>query len=131
MFGITSFVGVILAAAAKIAIGMLWYSPKVFGSWWQKVSGVNTDKDKMPVALVGSTLMAVVTASVLASLAIKMHIVDIYSGAMLGFGAWLGFALPVHLAAFFWANNSIQLVILNSGCDLASLVVMGIIIALL
>ena len=85
----------------------------------------------MPVALVGMTLMAVITASILTCFAVRMHVNTLYSGAMLGAMTWLGFSFPVYLSDYLWAKTSVQLVILNSSCDLVALVTMGVIIAFL
>jgi glycerol uptake facilitator-like aquaporin len=60
------YLAILGAAAAKMAIGALWYSPALFLKRWLKLSGVTEEqmKDRMAKALavefVGSLLMAFV-----------------------------------------------------------------------
>lgn len=131
MFEVVNFISVIVAAVAKIAIGMFWYSSKVFGDKWLQLSKVTPDKDKMPVAFVGMTINAVITAFILASFAAGMHVNDIAAGLVLGLKCWIGFAMPVSFSAYFWESKPLELVMLNSGYDLVALASMGAVIGLL
>lgn len=131
MFGVISFLSVIIAAIAKIAIGMFWYSPRAFGQKWQQLSKIVPNKDKMPIAFVGMTLNAVITAAVLANLIARTHSSDIASGFIIGLMCWVGFSMPISVCGFLWEDKPLELVFIQTGHELVSLVVMGVIIGLL
>ena len=40
------FLALLTAAASTLAIGFIWYNPKVFGTTWMKESGMTEDKMK-------------------------------------------------------------------------------------
>jgi len=40
-----NFLAILAAASSTLAVGVIWYNPKVFGSIWMRESG--TEKDKM------------------------------------------------------------------------------------
>lgn len=60
-------VGVLIAAIVSIVIGMLWYSPKVFGKKWLEIRGKKMeDLKSSPTDMVYATLGALAMSLVLA-----------------------------------------------------------------
>lgn len=63
-----NWVGVLLATVASMVVGMVWYAKPVFGTMWQKLTGV-TDKqakEGSAVAIVQALVSAILTAYILA-----------------------------------------------------------------
>lgn len=65
-----SWLGVVLATVASMAVGFVWYSRGVFGPTWMKLAGLDQAKMKkgmfgpMLAALLGSLLTAYILAHV-------------------------------------------------------------------
>jgi hypothetical protein len=125
------FFAILGAAAAKMVIGALWYSPALFLNTWLKVSGVTEEQMKegmakaLAVEFVGSLLMAFVL----------VHAVR-YAGATtapqgvaVGFFNWLGFVAVVTIGTVTYDRKPFKLFLLINGYLLTSLLVMGAILA--
>ena len=75
MFASVSIWGILLAAVSAMALGVIWYSPFVFGKTWSKGMGVsdkemNENRAKvMPILVVGS----LITAYALSLLTVYLH----------------------------------------------------------
>lgn len=130
------FAAVVLAAIASFVIGMLWYSPMLFGKMWMKEMGMTGKSmkskksgmtEKFAIAFLGSLVMAYVLA----------HFVSyatggyptLMDGVATAFWAWLGFVATVSAGMVLWGGKSLKLYALTAGNDLASMLAMGIIIA--
>jgi len=59
-----SYVAILLGAFLIMALGFVWYHPKVFGQSWMKGAGLTEAdmKDANPIVMVGAFLMALVIA---------------------------------------------------------------------
>jgi hypothetical protein len=120
-------IGVILAAVVNMAVGMLWYSPTLFGSAWQKLSNVTTfDPKKMQVAMVGGTLSAVVMAAIMACFMYRLKIDSLLSAFDFGWMAWLAFVAPVILQAVLYENMPLKKFAINAGYNLVAIVAMSL-----
>lgn len=65
MFENLNWIAILLAAASTLAVGFVWYHPKVFGTIWQQSINLSDDDLKsgnMPMIFGVSFLMAVVAA---------------------------------------------------------------------
>lgn len=117
-----------------IAIGMFWYSPKLFGNAWIRLNGFSKAQvkkmksegmgKKMAIGFLASLLMMYVLAHVVD----YMTAGDSIGGAAAGSWMWLGFVGPVMLGIVLWEGKSWKLWMINSGYWLVSLVVGGAII---
>lgn len=125
------FFAIFTAAAAKMLIGALWYSPALFLNTWLRVSGITEEQMKagmgraLAVEFVGSLIMAFVLA----------HAVR-YAGATtapqgiaVGFFNWLGFVAVVTIGSVTYQRRPFKLFLLINGYLLFSLLVMGAILA--
>lgn len=100
---------ILLAAAASVVIGGVWYSPFLFGTMWSRLSGVDTKSDTrkraMPKLLVIMFFSAVVTAYVLSYVATQFNValkISYFRAAITAAGMlWLGFT-----AIRMYVNNS-------------------------
>ena len=126
-----NFFAILSAAAAKVLIGTLWYSPGLFLKSWLELAGVTEDEMKarfgkaVAVDVIGSFLMAFVL----------VHAVR-YAGATtasqgiaVGFFNWLGFVAVVTIGIVTYERRPFKLFLINNGYLLISLLVMGAILA--
>ena len=128
--------GWILAGLSAIVVGIIWYSPFLFGPAWSKAAGmseVEMSKDRakvMPILLIISFL----TAYVLSLFTVYLHsyLGDSWMTAALdtAFLAWIGLAGTALVAHGVWDKGRNALYI-NLGNRLVTLVVMGLIIGAL
>lgn len=120
----------IAAVVVKIVIGGLWYSPLLFLKEWQRLSGVTDEAMKggmargMATWIVGALLMTFVLAHAVYYAGAS----SVATGAAVGFFNWLGFVLVVQLDDWAAAKRPFRLLAINSGSNLASLVLMGAIL---
>lgn len=126
---------VLLSAIVAMIVGATWYSPLLFGNEWNKFSGFtleNLEKTnpKSTVKLYVFHFIATLLMSyILAQLVGFMHAVSFSDGAKIGFWLWLGIVVPVLLSSVLWERKSIIVYLIDIGYNLASLVLMGGILA--
>ena len=135
-----NYLAVLIAAIAAMVVGFLWYSPMLFGKQWMKLKGYTAESMKKEQKEMGkwyavSFVLALVTAYVLSHvMTLSMNFFN-YSELMTGittaFWMWLGFVLPVQATGQIFGGKKWNLLVLDTGYQLASLLVMGVVIALL
>ena len=136
-----NYLAIVVAAAASMVLGFLWYGPMLFGKQWMKLKGYSAESMKREQKEMGkwyaiSAVLALVTAYVLSHvMTLAMNFFD-YSELMTGittaFWMWLGFVMPVQATATIFSDKkNWSLFGIDTGYQLVSLLVMGVIIALL
>lgn len=125
-----SWVAVIVAAAALIVIGFIWYLPQVFGTRWTAVSGRPLPQigQVPPMTYVAAVVTALVTAYVLALIEQGLGVKGLTDGAVVGFLAWLGFVATTSYGTVLWEGRQPAYWAINAGNVLVAFVVMGAII---
>lgn len=128
---------VIVAAAASIVLGFLWYGP-MFGKQWMALTGITKEKaeaDKQKgmgksfaLMAIGSLLTAYVLANTILFGSEYLMIYGVSGGLQGSFWSWLGFVAPVTLSVVLWEGKSWKLWFLNNGYYLLSFLVMGAIL---
>jgi hypothetical protein len=125
-----SYFAVIVAAIVKFAIGAAWYSPALFARQWQSLTGQTEAQVRaglMP-ALIAEAIGDLIMAYVLARFVAHYGFGGIGGGLLIGFMAWLGFVATVMANQIFYERKPQQLVVINGGYMLVSLLVMGAIL---
>lgn len=123
---------IVLAAASQFAIGMVWYSPLLFGNLWMKLAKMEPDPKKpmsetqkrMMQALATNFIMSLITAYVLAHFIILFGITTVQSGMILAFWVWVGFYATTALGDHMYSKNSPKLLLINSGYRAISIATM-------
>lgn len=124
-----SWLAVIVAAVVKFLIGWGWYSPALFGKQWQelnKMTAADVQAGMVPALIaeaVGDLIMAYILARFVGHYGFGFGI-----GILVGFMAWLGFVATVLANQIFYERKPQQLIVINGGYLLISLVVMGAIV---
>lgn len=125
---------VVAATLSSMVVGMIWYTPKVFGSYWMKKSGV-TPSGKASDAfgpILTTVLVSFVTAWVLAGATYIAW--DFYGGGFLGAAIvttvvlWAGFTAARFITHDAFDKRPSGLTMLNIGHELTTLIVMAVII---
>lgn len=133
-----SWLPLIVVAVINIIIGSLWYSPKLFGNYWMRVTGISmpvgeelekAKKGMMPkylaqfiVTLLGAYMFHVVmfsTLSLTLGAAIKLALV-----------LWLGIVVPANAGYVLWEGKPKGLFALNTGNQLVNMLVAAIVFSI-
>jgi hypothetical protein len=123
-----------------MVVGSLWYMPKAFGKAWMKYTSVKPDRSKMTPPtmawMYGSVFVAsLVTAYILAHvtyLANRFFGDSFLSDALMtAFWLWLGFTAARLYVHDTFENRRKKLTALNAMHELATVIVMALIIGLL
>jgi hypothetical protein len=121
-----------------MVVGSIWFGP-LFGKEWIRLSGLTPEKleaakkkgmgKTYAVQFVGSLVMAYVMAHSLVFASSYLKVSGLTAGLTTGFWNWLGFVAPVTLGAVLWEGKPLRLWALNNGCQLVTMLVMGVILA--
>ena len=127
---------VLLATLSAMAVGFLWYLPRVFGTYWRRAARVATGNvsgaavQPILIALAASFVSALVLAG---SAAISQHF---YGGNFLANTLvtavilWAGFTAARFITHDAFEGRPAGLTALNCAHELATLAVMGLVIGL-
>jgi MFS family permease len=134
-----NLVAVVLAALSTMVVGSIWYGKIGFGDLWQELAKVKPDPNfggsKAAMLYGGAFLASLVTAFVLAYFTevtyVTMGGTFLSNALWVGLLAWLGFT-----AARMYMHDSFEgrrkkLTLLNGAHELATVMVMALIIGLL
>lgn len=122
----------LVAAIASFIIGGLWYAV-LFGKAWQKAYAFTEDDFKKMSAHPERTypvmfICDVLTAFVVALLAMNIGIESVGGGIALGVVLWAGIAGAITLATQLGSGRPVQGWVIDTGKQLASLIVIGAIV---
>ena len=132
---VVNYLAVVGAAVAAFVIGMVWYSPLLFGKAWSAAHGYTPEKvatmkaGGMGKAYAASLIGSLVTALVIGILVDRMDVLTALGGAKVGGLAWLGFAAPIGLSANLFSDKPFSLWLIDTGYQLVYLIAMGLILA--
>jgi hypothetical protein len=123
-----NYLAVLVAAAANMAVGSLWYGP-IFGKLWMRLEGFTRESMKSmsltaSQAMVGGVVTALLMAYVLAHFVELLGIVDMGGVWQLAFWIWLGLAVPASAEVWLWGGKSYKLFLLNAARWFATLLAM-------
>lgn len=125
---------VILATLSSMLVGSIFYSPKVFGTRWSRLAHVDMDRPAATatIAIVVTVFVSFATAWVLAGAAtIAWHF---YEGSYLSASLvtavllWAGFTAARVITHDAFEGRPSSLTVLTIGHELATIVVMAVII---
>ena len=132
-----NFWGVLVASAATMIIGLLWYSPLLFAGSWMRLMGYDPgDKPKIAAVqksagkLYGITFLATaLSAIVLAKIIDFTSVNSVFYGMKVGFAIWLGLVATVQLTGAMFGKQPTKLFLINTGYQLVCYLAMGAILA--
>lgn len=129
-----NYLAVILATISTMVIGSIWYTPKVFGTYWMKLSGQTPSGNPRDAVrpIVVTVIVSFVTAWVLAGATWLSF--DFYGGSFLvnalftGAILWAGFTAARFITHDQFDRRPWQLTVLNCAHELVTILVMALII---
>ena len=125
-----NYLAVLVGAVATLLVGLVWYSPSVFGRVWIRAFGYTEER----VNLIRQTAGRAYTVWVLCYLAMALvfNLLLAYAGVRtatggmwLGLLVWLGFNFTVNLAGSMFSEKSITAFLVDAGFRLIFLLIMG------
>ncbi len=120
-----NLLAVLLAAAAAMVLGGLWYSPLLFGRPWKRLAGLTQAKGVVLSYLlnfISLLLMSYVLGSILKGLEAG----TIVAGLKIAFWLWAGLVATITLGSLLWERKPLALYILNNAYNLISLMLMSL-----
>lgn len=128
-----SLLVVFFSAIVNMLIGMAWYSPALFGKHWSSYSGdvktAHRNKSARTSAYLLTFAGALATAYVLAYFLYYTGSTTLIEGAKKGAMMWAGFVLTTMAGNVLFEGRPKQLLVINSGYQLVSLIITGAILA--
>jgi hypothetical protein len=129
-----NYIAVLLATLSSMIVGSIWYTPKVFGKYWMKKSGVTPSgkTSDAVVPIVVTLLVSFITAWVLAGAAYISF--AFYGGSFLlnalvtGGILWAGFTAARFITHDAFDRRPSGLTILNIAHELVTILIMALII---
>ena len=120
---------VLIAALLRMVVGSIWFSPIAFVKPWQALTGVTPESMQKGLvkAIVIDLILSLVMSFVLyhGVLYATGSAPTLWSGALVGLLAWLGFVVATHLPLWAYENRPLQLIVIGIGSNLVSMVLMG------
>ena len=135
-----NYLAILVAGVATMVVGFLWYGPMLFAKPWMKLMGHTKETMEKEKANMGKTygtsfVLALVTAYVLShvmSLSQNFYHYDaVMTGLTSAFWMWLGFIMPVQATDVLFGSKKFKLFMINTGYQLASVLVMGVVLGVL
>lgn len=131
-----NWLGIILATAASMVVGYIWYARPVLGSTWLKIVKLDEKrmKEQMPRTMIVAVLTSFVTAYVLAHVTFLSYVFfnESYLSSALttAFWLWLGLVAARFLVHDAFEQRPVKLTYLNIGNELATLLAMALVIGI-
>ena len=131
-----NIVGIFVAAIVAMVVGMLWYSPKLFGNKWISYVGFSKKKIKeakeegMTKQLIIAFIAQLCTATLLSIFMSYAGATNIFAGVLIAVLLWLGFAATNQINVVLWERKPWGLFLVNTGHTLFNLVLMAIVLQL-
>lgn len=126
----------IIGAIGAMVLGFVWYSPVLFGKPWMKLSGYSaSDMESMKKGMVktygASFVAAIIMAAILGLVLSWYRPVSLVDSATVAFLVWLGFVATTMITTVLFDKKPFNLFLINSGYQLASILVMAMIFSLI
>lgn len=135
-FSVTSqlnHLAILVATLAAMMLGMLWYSPALFGEKWLKLAGLKMPKKgEGGAAMARSTFLGFLRTWVLTYVFAHFMMLIGYEGALGGLEmalwVWLGFLAMGGLSGVIWEGYKMPLFLIHQSYNLVALVIAGLIL---
>lgn len=129
-----NWLAIILATAVAMGIGSVWYGPLFGGKWMREVKLKKSDAQKnwqKPMFVM--SVLAFIQAYILSHFVIYSSyfypdVSGVAIGAITGFWAWAGFSAFVAISNNMFARRSNELIKIEAGNSLVTLLAIGAII---
>ena len=124
-----NYIALLVATVVSYAMGMLWYSPILFGKTWMRLTKVRSMKITLWI-FIGGILSAFVLCYVLAFVIQFSGVQTFIDGALIGVLLWLGFVATLSLEKVLHEKTPWELYWINTIYHLIAMFVSGGILAI-
>lgn len=131
-----NYLAVLVSTVAIFALGALWYSQALFSKRWVALMGKSDEEMKaaaasspMPLLLLGAFVCGFLISFALAIVVNHFPPYTALRGIEIGAFCWLGFAASTSFATALFSLAPKQLWLINSGYNLVSFVIAGLILS--
>lgn len=129
-----NYIAVVLATISSMIVGSIWYTPKVFGNYWMKLSGITPSGNARDAVrpIIVTVIVSFITAWVLAGATFISF--EFYGGSFLVNALitaailWAGFTAARFVTHDQFDGRPWQLTLLNSVHELVTVLIMALII---
>jgi hypothetical protein len=122
-----NYLAVLVAGLAHTAIGLIWFSPQLFGKQWSELTkqSLKPDRTLIPLGILGHQVICLVLAIVV----YLANATSVIEGIIVGLLIWLGFVVTLELGEVIWEKIPLRLFTLRLGCHFVALGTSGAILA--
>ena len=116
----------------SMVLGMLWYSPALFGKAWMTLSGVSEAQcaDAKAKGMGKTYVLALLNALVMSGVIYYfIQITDTFTlqdALLTGFMLWLGLVATTLFSAVLWEKKPVKLFLIKSGHCLVNIVLLSV-----
>lgn len=132
-----NWLAVVLAAVSPFLVGGIWYSPPLFMRPWQALTGVTDEQfasgfGKALAISVPTALLAAATVAYVADLGKEFYDSGtLTAGLLAALGLWAGLVMTTIVTNNAFERRPFKLSLIQSGNQLVTFALMGLIIGLL
>jgi hypothetical protein len=121
-----NYLAVIVAGVAHMAVGLVWFSRRVFGQAWIDLTHQDLEPARawLPVAAVGHVVIGLVLA-ILFQLA---GVTTLLGGLAIAWLVWLGFVVTLEIGELVWEKIPVGLFLIRIGNHLVALSVAALVL---
>jgi hypothetical protein len=129
---------ILLSSVVAMIVGMLWYSPLLFGKVWARLKGLHFESKKevqayqrsMLLAYLGAFIATLVISWTLWAILGLMGIPEISGALLLATILWAGLILPSTFTAALFDKKKLALWAIDIGCAYVSILATAIVLIL-
>lgn len=127
-----NYIAVLIASIVSFVVGMLWYSPFIFGKIWMrelKMSGKKFKKKDMILSSVANFFATLILVCVYSRFIIYLTVENVLDVLSMSFMVWIGFFVCTTLiGGVLWERKSLKSFAIGAGYWLVNLIVIGLVL---
>ena len=126
---------ILVSAVSSFILGLLWYSPLLFGKPWMKMMGFTQQhmeeakKKGMARLYIGNFVTTLIMVYILSHFVDYAQAKTITDGLQLGLWVWLGFIATLLFGSILWEGKPFKLFLINAGYRLVELLIVASILS--
>lgn len=111
----TNVLAIIAVVVLDMVLGMIWYSPFLFGEVWHSLQGLDmAEMQEGRGAVYGISLLGMVVKFICLALLLQLAKAETWrDGIRVSLLAWLGFVVTIHLGSTLFADRSLEVLLIN------------------
>lgn len=125
-----NYLPVVASAIASMVLGMLWYSPMLFGATWARLLGMRPETMKHDaMTYVWGFLLSLVTAGAFAHILRWANVVELKDALLVAFFVWLIVAATIYCESL-WAKKPLEVAHIDASYKFVALMAIAAILVL-